>query len=150
MLTEDGARYAYKMVEQATKVGECLNCHLTPSQVYPNVKWYGKAHRLVWEANKGPIPIGILVCHTCDNTRCINIEHLFLGTPQENMQDKVNKNRQTFGGPGRWLTPQQISDCVALYEAGWSFQEIGDKYNVNRRTVSRVVNHATVSVSTGN
>jgi len=41
----------------------------------------------------GPIPYRMLVCHTCDNPRCCNPEHLFLGTDQTNADDKMIKNR---------------------------------------------------------
>jgi hypothetical protein len=51
------------------------------------------AHRSTWEQVNGPVPDGIFVCHTCDNPLCINIEHLFLGTPKQNTQDMIKKGR---------------------------------------------------------
>jgi hypothetical protein len=50
-------------------------------------------HRERWEQANGPIPPGRLIMHTCDNPGCINIEHLRLGTPRDNMIDKVSKGR---------------------------------------------------------
>lgn len=50
-------------------------------------------HRASWIIHKGPIPENMEVCHKCDNPACFNIEHLFLGTHQENIDDKMRKNR---------------------------------------------------------
>jgi len=55
------------------------------------------AHRGSYEAFNGSIQKGMYVCHTCDNKWCVNPNHLFLGTPKDNMTDKVRKNRQSRG-----------------------------------------------------
>jgi hypothetical protein len=50
-----------------------------------------RAHRLSYEVFKGNIEDGLLVCHSCDIKLCINPEHLWLGTHQENMEDAYKK-----------------------------------------------------------
>jgi hypothetical protein len=65
-------------------------------------------HRYVWELANGPIPAGMFVCHRCDNKRCYRLDHLFLGTAKDNIQDMWAKGR----GPARCvrralLTPSE-------------------------------------------
>lgn len=66
---------------------------------YGHIKWQGRvwqAHRLAWTDANGPIPDGLHVCHRCDTPSCVNVEHLFLGTNDDNMADRSAKGRQAF------------------------------------------------------
>lgn len=57
--------------------------------------WY--VHRLAYFLVNGPVPEGLDVCHSCDNRRCGNPEHLFSGTRKDNMTDAKNKGRTARG-----------------------------------------------------
>lgn len=71
---------------------------------YGRLRCNGKhhlVHKFIFESFKGSIPEGMLVCHSCDNRKCINIEHLFLGTHKDNIHDAINKGRHkgVFNSP---------------------------------------------------
>lgn len=51
------------------------------------------AHRVSFAREHGEIPAGAVVCHKCDNPRCINPQHLFMGTQGDNLRDAFAKGR---------------------------------------------------------
>ena len=57
-----------------------------------------RAHRYSIQYYKKCDPKGFMVCHTCDNPRCVNPDHLFLGTAQDNISDMLHKNRDAIIG----------------------------------------------------
>jgi hypothetical protein len=61
------------------------------------------AHRKYYELCKGPIPEGMQVNHRCDNRKCINPDHMFLGDQLANIRDMMQKGRDNFHGRGPYL-----------------------------------------------
>jgi len=102
----------------------CWNWRKKPRN-YPTIGYKGKtvrANRLSYMAWKGPIPKGMWVLHECDNKRCANPDHLFLGTPKANTLDSVKKGRWpskagTENGRAK-LTPALVLKIRASSEMG--------------------------------
>ena len=76
------------------------------------------AHRVAWEMDHGPIPPGLFVLHRCDVRSCARIDHLFLGTPADNMTDMVQKRRHKHGAIHNWarLTEAHAREILASSE----------------------------------
>jgi len=95
------------------------------------------AHRASYQSYIGEIPEGLNVLHRCDVPSCINPDHLFLGTTQDNVDDKVNKNRQSKGsGHGRSkLTNDQV---LAIRTDIRPHKDIAKDYGLSRKYVNDI------------
>jgi hypothetical protein len=66
---------------------------------------YTAAHIASYKIHGGEIPKGMCVCHTCDNTMCVNPKHLFLGTVKDNNQDRARKKRTVIPSKNKMHCP---------------------------------------------
>lgn len=98
------------------------------------------AHRVSWEIYRGQIIGGFHVLHRCDNRKCVNPDHLFLGTHADNMDDMHNKGRgATRERHGRSkLTPSLVAEIKAM-KGGLLQREIAAKFGVSQQQISHIL-----------
>lgn len=101
-----------------------------------------KAHRFSYQLYKEQIPEGMLVCHKCDNPRCVNPDHLFLGTGSDNQQDCVKKGRANRNkGEDAYnskLTESDIRVIRWMRDLGWTLESIGKSFGIKFQYVSKI------------
>jgi hypothetical protein len=99
------------------------------------------AHRYSYILHFGAVPDGMLVCHKCDNGRCVRPDHLFIGTHADNMADRNRKGRARGGGhhtPIK-LTADQVRSIRSEYASGVFQIELARRYDVHPNTISAVI-----------
>jgi hypothetical protein len=116
-------------------------------------------HREAYKLFKGDIPNGLNVCHSCDNKKCCNPDHLWVGTQKENINDCVKKDRRTKGGwsytreyaprntgrPGQKHHANKIRDhdvyeIRELLKQGLNQKQIANRYGVDQSVISKIKN----------
>jgi hypothetical protein len=103
-----------------------------------------KAHRYSWELHHGTIPDGLFVLHRCDVSRCVNPDHLFLGTLADNAADRDCKGRQARGescGTSR-LTVEQVIAIRLRHRKGSSTDgstALAREYKVHHSTIRNII-----------
>lgn len=111
-----------KKVNKTNHCWEWIAC-LRGKSGYGAFKLNGKvidAHRVSYQLYKGEIPSNMYVCHKCDNRKCVNPDHLFLGTPKENLQDALLKGRIK---PGRNSYKLKKHPSISSYGNGCRCKE---------------------------
>lgn len=110
------------------------------------------AHRVSWKFVYGEIPEGLCVLHKCDTPSCVNPDHLFLGTNQDNMDDKVSKGRQPRK-ESHWrskLTQAQVDEIRKTFRHGksgeFSGRSLAEKYGVTKHHIKLIAKNKSWAV----
>ncbi len=122
-------------------------CHLSQVSTfdkdgYPEVTIGGihwRGHRLSYHENKGPIPHGMLIRHTCDNPKCINADHLLIGTVQDNANDMVSRGR-SVNRTGELNTLAKLTEkqVIAIRADNRRQADIAEDYGVAPSNISLI------------
>lgn len=110
-----------------------------------------RAHRAAWTLYKGEIPDGMYVCHKCDNPLCCNVDHLFLGTPLDNMLDKEAKGRgvkpPTHRGEAHHNSTMTDDEVRFVRNSTEKSAILAAKFGVSDKTIYRIKSGKTRMVS---
>ncbi len=106
------------------------------------------AHRISWQiANQKSVPKGIQVLHSCDNRKCVNPSHLWLGSQKDNIRDMVAKGRNNPWSPKGEAHPMarlcegEVKAIRLLYATGkYTYNELSKKFDINQGHVGNIVN----------
>ena len=118
-------------------VGECWEVGLSPNKPYPQIKIGGRneaVHRVVFQHVKGEVPDGQYILHHCDNPRCHNPKHLYLGTLSQNMEDMWRRGRHRK--PVRRIDEQRV---LLLHAEGKSQKEVAAEVGCSQTAVSKIM-----------
>lgn len=130
------------MLREVPYVINDAGCHIPigftlNTRGYWQFEYKGKkvpVHRYNYELHKGPIPEGLVLRHHCDNSKCVNPDHLIPGTHADNVRDRVLRNRSAIGSSnGRAkLTEDQVRE---IKQSNLTQAELAKKYNVDRKVI---------------
>jgi len=107
------------------------------------------AHRFSWIVHNGEIPADLYVLHKCDNPRCVNPKHLFLGTQKDNMADKESKGRSNniknlkkitgSKNGASYITEAIVLEIRKLHSEGVNQKDLARQFGIGNATVWAIV-----------
>jgi hypothetical protein len=145
--------HKHKAIKYTIEENGCWNCysHSRDKGGYPHISitqdkkdYTIKIVKFLWLSKYGLVPDELQLLHTCDNKSCINLDHIFLGTHQDNMSDKVHKNRQSKGeNHGRSkLTDEQVSfirDNHRPNGLNYNQLQLANLFDISKAQINRII-----------
>lgn len=133
-----------KQIEYFIDENGCHICtsHYKDKDGYPKIVVNYKLlsiSRYIYQQKFGEIPEGIVIRHKCDNTNCINIEHLEEGTVAENNGDTLKRNRANFSkGENHYLSKLNEKIVKEIRKSNLNNTALAKQYNVDRKAIEAV------------
>jgi len=119
--------------------GGCWICtsHKPGSNGYPSISQNKSILKIKYEEKYGRIPKGKCMLHKCDNRKCINPDHVTIGSKGDNCRDRHSKKRDCFGerSPEHKLTKEDIIFARELRLSGYFYWQIADYFGVHTTTI---------------
>lgn len=113
---------------------------MTPCILHGGGRKY--ASREAYIEARGPIPKGMVVRHTCDNERCVNVDHLLLGTQAQNIADKVARGRQAKGKACQPRSTTKLTEAdvhaIRAVQGLLSVRDLASIFGVSAAQISQV------------
>jgi len=106
------------------------------------------AHRFAWIEKHGAIPADMCVLHRCDNPACCNVRHLFLGTNDDNVADKIAKGREARGeaiakGKGSCITDDVVRWIRSQPKRYGIISQMAREFGVDNSTIWSIYHRQT-------
>ena len=148
-----------KLTKYTDRSGDCWIWQRAKQKTGYGVICFGKvimaAHRVSYEVAHGPIPPGMFICHKCDNPSCVRPDHLFAGTPADNVHDMVKKGRTNnkhnmslrknhmvaYGvdNPSAKINPDIVREIRARVANGEVQRRIAESYGIDSCSVIDII-----------
>lgn len=104
---------------------------------------YARASRISYYLTYGAFDEELFICHTCDNPACVNPNHLFLGTPKDNNDDKYNKGREVdppiLNGEDHGNHKLTQKEVLEIYDSTLDMKSLALLYRVTTTTIHRIL-----------
>ena len=99
------------------------------------------AHRYSWTLFNGKIPKNKYVLHKCNNPKCVNPSHLYIGTQKDNIRDVINNGKFIYGSkhPISKLTEIDIPKIIEFSSQGISQRKIASMFKINQTTIWKII-----------